>query len=163
MNPRPAPRPSLLALCIACVLALPARAQQEPVSLAQMLLDVARGQLGQPYRRAGSSPSGFDCSGLTRFVHAAVGIELPRTAQQQRQGSLPLARGELQPGDLVFFTTGRHLVVNHVGIYLGEGNFIHAPRVGQPVRLAHLDEPYFERRFAGGGRYWDISGRAPTP
>jgi gamma-D-glutamyl-L-lysine dipeptidyl-peptidase len=146
--------------------ALPGRAQDAPPPPAPAepglaVAEAAQQQLGRPYRMAGDSPVGFDCSGLARFAHALLGIELPRTAREQRVGSLPLSREELQPGDLVFFTTGRRLLVNHVGVYLGEGRFVHAPRHGSPVRVAMLDEPWFKRRFAGGGRYWDPAGRVP--
>jgi cell wall-associated NlpC family hydrolase len=133
-----------------------------PPPAGQVVAEAAQQQLGRPYRMAGDSPGGFDCSGLARFAHALLGIELPRTAREQRVHSLPLDRAELQPGDLVFFTTGRQLLVNHVGVYLGDGRFVHAPRHGSPVRVARLDEPWFKRRFAGGGRYWDPAGRVPS-
>ena len=124
-------------------------------TLGERLAQLARAQLGQPYRYGGNGPSGFDCSGLALYVHGQLGVGLPRTAIEQRQQSLPLDRSELQAGDLVFFTLSRRLLVDHVGIYVGEGRFIHAPRAGSPVRLSSLDDRYYAPRFAGGGRYWE--------
>lgn len=126
-------------------------------TLGERLSQLARAQLGQPYRYGGDGPGGFDCSGLALYVHGQLGVGLPRTAIEQRQQSLPLDRSELQPGDLVFFTLGRRLLVDHVGIYVGEGRFIHAPRAGSPVRLSSLDDRYYAPRFAGGGRYWETA------
>jgi cell wall-associated NlpC family hydrolase len=116
--------------------------------------ELASAQLGQPYRYGGDSPQGFDCSGLALFVHQQLGLELPRTALQQRQESLPLDQADLLPGDLVFFTMGPRLLVDHVGIYVGQARFVHAPRAGSPVRIGNLQDRAFVRRFAGGGRYW---------
>lgn len=111
-------------------------------------------QLGQPYRYGGDGPQGFDCSGLTQYVHQQLGIVLPRTAVQQRQQGMPLDRDELQAGDLVFFTMGPRLLVDHVGIYVGDGRFVHAPRAGSPVRLSRIDDAAYARHFAGGARFW---------
>jgi cell wall-associated NlpC family hydrolase len=118
------------------------------------LAALASAQLGQPYRYGGDSPQGFDCSGLALFVHQQLGLELPRTALQQRQESPPLDQADLLPGDLVFFTMGPRLLVDHVGIYIGQARFVHAPRAGSPVRIGTLQDRSFARRFAGGGRYW---------
>ena len=129
---------------------------REP-SRGERLAQLAQALLGQPYRYGGDGPTGFDCSGLALYVHEQLGLGLPRTAVEQRQQSLPLDRSELLAGDLVFFTLGRRLLVDHVGIYVGEGRFIHAPRAGSPVRLSRLDDRYYAPRFAGGGRYWDAA------
>jgi cell wall-associated NlpC family hydrolase len=72
----------------------------------------------------------------------------------QRQQSGALDRSELAPGDLVFFTMGTPLRVDHVGIYVGDGHFVHAPRAGSPVRLSRIDDASYAARFAGGARYW---------
>lgn len=133
-----------------------ARVAAQP-TLGERLAALAEAQLGQPYRYGGDGPSGFDCSGLVLYLHQQLGVALPRTAVEQRQQSLPLDRSELEAGDLVFFTLGRRLIVDHVGLYVGDGRFIHAPRAGTAVRLSRLDERYFALRFAGGGRYWSAA------
>jgi murein DD-endopeptidase len=120
----------------------------------EVVAALAEAQLGQPYRYGGDGPQGFDCSGLALYVHEKLGIAVPRTALLQRQQSLPLDRSELLAGDLVFFTMGPQLLVDHVGVYVGDGQFVHAPRAGSPVRLSRLDDSVFAPRFAGGGRYW---------
>lgn len=111
--------------------------------------------LDQPYRRGGQSlHTGFDCSGFTRYLYGqALGIALPRSADEQaRFASLrTVARSELQPGDLVFFDTLRRMY-SHVGIYVGDGRFIHAPRTGAQVRVESLSLPYWSRRFTGARR-----------
>jgi cell wall-associated NlpC family hydrolase len=115
---------------------------------------LATAQLGQAYRYGGTGPAGFDCSGLALWVHEQLGLLLPRTALAQRQQSPPLDRSELLPGDLVFFTLGKQLLVDHVGIYVGDGRFVHAPRAGSAVRLSQIDDRGYAAHFAGGGRYW---------
>ena len=126
-----------------------------PDSTGARIAALATAQLGQPYRYGGDGTDGFDCSGLALYVHQQLGIALPRTAREQRAQSGALDRSELQQGDLVFFTMGPRLLVDHVGIYLGDGRFVHAPRAGSPVRVARLDMSPFARQFAGGARYWD--------
>jgi cell wall-associated NlpC family hydrolase len=117
------------------------------------VLDEALNMLGVPYRHGGSTPTGFDCSGLVYYSHLRAGIELPRTAQQQRSHSRVVTGQGLQPGDLVFFRlAGRG--VDHVGIYVGNGQFVHAPSSGKQVSMASLDNPYWQRRLAGAGHYY---------
>ena len=123
-------------------------------NLGVTLASLATAQVGLPYRYGGDTPQGFDCSGLAVYVHEQLGIALPRTALLQRQQSAPLDRSELMAGDLVFFTMGRRTLVDHVGIYVGDGRFVHAPRAGTTVRVSAIDEPNYAPRFAGGGRYW---------
>ena len=107
------------------------------------------------YRRGGNSAdAGFDCSGFTRHVFDSVlGLQLPhRSSDQARQaGLLHVDRDALKPGDLVFFNTLRR-TFSHVGIYIGEGKFIHAPRSGQQVRVEQMDNRYWSRRFDGARR-----------
>jgi len=110
--------------------------------------------LGVPYRRGGTTEAGFDCSGFTRHIfELSVGLVLPRRAAEQAKapGLLPVRRDELKPGDLVFFNTLRH-AFSHVGIYVGEGKFIHAPRSGSEVRVEDMREAYWAKRFNGGRR-----------
>ena len=108
----------------------------------------ALSQLGVPYRLGGADPTGFDCSGLVQWSFAGLGVTVPRTTEEQMAWFRPVSREELAPGDLVFF----RLPQAHVGIYLGAGEFIHAPTSGRSVERARLDSPWFILGFAGGGR-----------
>ena len=110
--------------------------------------------LGVPYRRGGQSEEGFDCSGFTRHVfEKSLGLVLPRRADQQaKDGALAeVKRDELKPGDLVFFNTMRR-AFSHVGIYVGEGKFIHAPRTGGQVRIEDMRAAYWTKRYNGARR-----------
>ena len=111
--------------------------------------------LGVRYRRGGTSAEqGFDCSGFTRYVFEnSVGLVLPRRADQQaKDGALKdIKKDELRPGDLVFFNTMRR-AFSHVGIYVGEGKFIHAPRAGGEVRVEDMRAAYWTKRFNGARR-----------
>jgi cell wall-associated NlpC family hydrolase len=154
--------PALLLLALAgCATAprspspvVPQSVAATTVTRGDRLAAIAAGLLGQPYRYGGDGPAGFDCSGLALYVHQQLSIAVPRTAVLQRQQSGALDRSELQPGDLVFFTMGARLLVDHVGIYVGDGHFVHAPRAGSPVRLSRIDDASYATRFAGGARYW---------
>lgn len=130
-------------------------AGQEEISIEAM------GLVGIPYRWGGNTPrSGFDCSGLVRYVvkHAA-GIELPRTTAEMSSVGEVIPSRDLASGDLVFFnTTGR--AHSHVGIYVGKGQFVHAPSTGGTVRLSNIDLPYWSRRFDGVRRV--AADRAPA-
>jgi cell wall-associated NlpC family hydrolase len=111
--------------------------------------------LGVPYRRGGNSAEeGFDCSGFTRHIfEKSIGLVLPRRADEQASASgvAPVRREELRPGDLVFFNTLKS-TFSHVGIYIGEGKFIHAPRSGSEVRIEDMRVAYWQRRFTGARR-----------
>jgi cell wall-associated NlpC family hydrolase len=110
--------------------------------------------LGAHYRYGGRSPeTGFDCSGLVAHVfERAWGVLLPRSVQEQATVGRPVRKlHDLVPGDLVFYNT-RNARFSHVGIYLGDGQFIHAPRPGQRVRVEKLDSPYWKARFNGARR-----------
>lgn len=112
--------------------------------------------LGVPYRNGGtSSKTGFDCSGLVLSAYEkTMGLKLPRTAAAQAAATQKITRKELQPGDLVFFNTQRR-AFSHVGIYMGEGKFIHAPRTGAQVRIESMNTRYWEKRFNGARRVID--------
>jgi murein DD-endopeptidase len=109
-------------------------------------------QLGKPYIWGGADLTGFDCSGLVRFIYDQVGIPVPRTAAEQFSAAKPIGLELLKPGDLLFFRTQGKQRISHVAIYTGEGRFIHAPRTGQPVEFRELDDDYYRPRLAGAGR-----------
>ncbi len=134
----------------------------EPSALVQQMRDRASelvlqsmNFLGVPYKRGGNSAEqGFDCSGFTRLVFEnSLGLVLPRRADEQARsaGLLSIRRDELRPGDLVFFNTMRR-AFSHVGIYVGEGKFIHAPRTGAEVRVEDMRQRYWAQRFSGARR-----------
>ncbi|WP_119354132.1 C40 family peptidase [Azohydromonas sediminis] len=110
--------------------------------------------LDRPYVRAGNGETGFDCSGFTRHVFdIAAGVQLPRRAHEQAHASglVGVPRDALRPGDLVFFNTLQR-PFSHVGVYIGEHRFIHAPRVGAQVRIEDMRVDYWARRFDGARR-----------
>ena len=109
--------------------------------------------LGAPYHEGGVSPkTGFDCSGLVTYAyHQGVGLTLPHNTLSLSRIGEPVERGLLKPGDLVFYNT-QHREYSHVGIYLGEGRFIHAPSSGGEVRVDNLRASYWTRRYSGARR-----------
>lgn len=114
----------------------------------------AMGLIGTRYRFGGTSPQqGFDCSGFTSYVfRESVGVQLPRTAADQfANAGVAIDRGGLNPGDLVFFKQNRRRV-DHVGIYVGEGRFIHSPSRGGRVRIDALANPHWTRSYTGAKR-----------
>lgn len=120
---------------------------------ASELVIQAMGLLGVPYKRGGiSEEKGFDCSGFVRYMfEKSVGLVLPRRAEDQAKVTEEINRSELKPGDLVFFNTMKR-TFSHVGIYVGEGKFIHAPRPGKSVRVDDMREAYWQKRFNGARR-----------
>ncbi len=127
----------------------------------------AMGFLGVPYKRGGTNAeTGFDCSGFVRAMYEqTVGLVLPRTADQQAASTEKINRSELRPGDLVFFNTLRR-AFSHVGIYVGNGKFIHSPRAGAEVRVEDMGVSYWSKRFDGARRV-SVQGASdatpPTP
>lgn len=98
--------------------------------------EAARAQVGVRYVYGGSSPSGFDCSGLTSWAWKQAGVTLPRTASAQHQATARISKADLQPGDLVFYGSGS---VSHVAIYVGEGKIVQARKAGYPVEVQSID------------------------
>lgn len=116
---------------------------------AKTALEYAYKQLGKPYIYGGAGPTGFDCSGLTMRAWGAAGVSLPHNAAAQYSltASKRVSFENLQPGDLVFFSG-----LGHVGMYVGDGKMIHAPRTGRNVEIVSITEGYYRNRFVGGGR-----------
>ncbi len=117
------------------------------------VVKTARAYLGVPYKFGGLSPrSGFDCSGLTVYVYKRHGVKLPRNSAQQAKAGRPIRKAHLRPGDLVFFNNQGRGRVNHVGIYIGNNKFIHAPGRGKKVSIANLNNQYFRRSYHSARR-----------
>ena len=119
--------------------AAPAAVAAAPVAApnhaAQVAVDTALAQQGDPYAWGGSGPDSFDCSGLTSYAYKAAGVSIPRTSKAQSTAGVPVDRASLQPGDLVFF----YNPVSHVGMYIGNGQMVHASTAGKPVAVVPLD------------------------
>lgn len=117
------------------------------------LISTARRYLGVRYLYGGETSRGFDCSGFVYFLYRTVeGVTLPRTSTAQATAGVPVKKDDLQPGDLVFFRTGRSVRINHSGIYIGDGNFIHASSGGGQVRIDSITTGYYAARFVTGRR-----------
>ncbi len=123
------------------------------VNKAGELVVTAMGFLGVPYKLGGNTfDSGFDCSGFVRAIYQqTAGLLLPRKAEQQAAATAQIDKADLQPGDLVFFNTLKR-TFSHVGIYVGEGKFIHSPRPGSAVRVEDMQKTYWSSRFDGARR-----------
>jgi len=122
----------------------------KPQSVGERAASVALGQVGVPYRYGGSSPSGFDCSGLVHYAYAAAGKNVPRTTTGQWAELASVANRDLRTGDLLFFNIAGKM--SHVGVYLGDGRFVHAPSTGRTVSIESLESDYYRKAFIRAGR-----------
>ena len=111
------------------------------------VVGIALHYLGTPYVWGGSSPAGFDCSGFVAYVYAQVGVSLPHYTGAQWNMGVPVSRDQLEPGDLVFFDG-----LGHVGIYIGGGQFVHAPHTGDVVKISSLSESWYAATYDGARR-----------
>ncbi|AMG35424.1 MULTISPECIES: C40 family peptidase [Achromobacter] len=135
---------------------------QEPTvpTLRERVVQAGLSAIGTPYSWGGDDAAeGFDCSGLVLYVFREIaGLELPRTARQQRtQGDTVSNKKLLKPGDLVFFATRGRGITSHVGIYIGQDKFVHAPRRGAKVRVDEMKNPYWSKRYLGARSYIDTA------
>ena len=122
-----------------------------PNAVASHAADNALAMVGKPYRRSGNTPAGFDCSGLVQYSYFKAGVSLPRETQAQRREGHVVRASELRRGDLVFFDQeGKKS--SHVGIYLGQARFVHAPSTGGRVRTDGLDTAYWRTHFVEARR-----------
>jgi cell wall-associated NlpC family hydrolase len=145
--------PALLLSLGACASAPgPSRSQAHVEdNIASHAADVAASMTGKPYRYGGDTPAGFDCSGLVRYSYARTGVELPRETSSLRLRASRISISGLRRGDLLFFDQeGKKF--SHVGIYLGDGRFVHAPSTGGRVRTDRLDADYWQRHLVEARR-----------
>ena len=126
--------------------------QDKVTRVTHLVTKKAKQMLRVPYHWGGTSPQGFDCSGLVQYAYKKAGINLPRTAAEQYKATRRIKQKHTVRGDLVFFHTRRSRKrVNHVGIYLGDGHFIHAPGRGKRVKISRLSK-YWKKKMVGIGR-----------
>ena len=126
-----------------------------PATVEAKVVALAEAQIGTPYVWGGAAPGGFDCSGLVQWTYAQVGVNLPRTAQQQYDTAAPIATTQIQPGDLLFYAQtypDPSSTITHVGIYIGNGQMINAPTDGDVVRVMPAFDGFWGAHFAGAGR-----------
>lgn len=122
--------------------------------LRNSIVTTARSFLGIPYKWGGTSKKdGLDCSGLTMAVYQLNGLDLPRTSRDQFKAGIPVHQKHLKKGDLIFFATSGGKRVSHVGIYIGNNSFVHAPSKGKKIRTASLNSKYFKKRYVGSRSY----------
>jgi len=117
------------------------------------IVRTAKRYLGVKYKNGGTSPRGFDCSGYVMYVYEKNGILLPRSVKSQYNAGNKIGPRQRKPGDLVFFKTSKRKRYSHVGIYVGDNRFIHAPRTGKRISFAELDNPYWRKRYIGAATF----------
>ena len=119
----------------------------------QRLVELAKSKLGCKYVWGATGANTFDCSGLTYWCHKQIGISIPRTSLAQSKSGKAVSKSNLQPGDLIFWKT-TSAPVGHVGMYVGNGQFIHAPNKSKPVKYDSLSSSYYSSRYVCARRYW---------
>ena len=122
------------------------------ISAGEVIVETAKKYLGVPYVYGGSSPSGFDCSGFVNYVYKECGYSINRTAASIYQNGVAVDRSNLQPGDVICFTNSSSSDIGHVGIYIGDGQFIHASSSGSDVRIDSLSTSYYTNHYYGARR-----------
>jgi cell wall-associated NlpC family hydrolase len=130
---------------------IPAVEPSAKVSLGDAIAEIAMGMVGTPYRYGGTDPrQGFDCSGLVFYTYGQAGQRVPRTSQELFRAARKISLRDAGAGDVMFFQDQEKL--SHVGIYVGDGLFVHAPATGQEVTVASIDAPYYQRHLIAVGR-----------
>ena len=119
---------------------------------AQAIINTAKAQLGKPYVWGAEGPNSFDCSGLVYYVYGQHGIKMPRTSREQANVGTTVSQSQLQPGDLIFSSTDGSGGVNHVGIYIGNGQMIHAPQAGDVVKTTNINSSYWQYTYVKSKR-----------
>jgi len=129
-----------------------AAGSQSPASsrAGQEVVATATSMIGVPYRYGGSTPKGFDCSGLVQYSYHSAGLAVPRTSAEQYKAARRVDLADAKPGDLLFFRYDRK--ISHVAIYLGDLQFVHAPSSGKTVSVASLKTPHYREHFVQAGR-----------
>jgi len=124
-----------------------ARTQVDERRPVERAVQTAASMVGKPYKYGGSNPAGFDCSGLVQFSFRQAGVSVPRSTEEQRRAARKVRASDLQPGDLLFFDQEgkKH---SHVGIYVGRGEFVHAPSSGKRVRRDPVGSPYWQKHLS---------------
>ncbi len=156
-------KPALLMLCSVLGSATAMEVGRSDSAVRSDIVVRALTLIDTPYRYGGSTPAtGFDCSGLVRYIYGSVAAkQLPRRSEDIGRIGAPISRGQLEPGDLVFFNTLRR-EFSHVAIYIGDGRFLHAPASGGKVRIEALDDRYWQARFNGARRVIDAPDAMPV-
>jgi cell wall-associated NlpC family hydrolase len=150
-TPRPFPTPTARSAAPASPSPTPSATSPKGSAIAYSVTGTALGLRGTPYRNGGADPHGFDCSGFVQYVFAQHGVVVPRRVSEQFQAGRDVAPAQVQPGDLVFFTTVAP-GASHVGIALGGDEFVHAPSSTGEVRVERMSAAYWATRFVGARR-----------
>jgi len=129
------------------------KASRGAISKGNQVVNYAYKFLGKPYVYGANGPNAFDCSGLTQYVYNKFGVDISRTTYTQVEEGTKVKKNDLRAGDLVFFNTEGS--ISHVGIYIGDGEFIHAPRTGKPVMVSSLLDGYYSTRYATARRIFN--------
>jgi cell wall-associated NlpC family hydrolase len=141
----------LAALALGLLAGCASAPRQREATLGERVAASALAQVGRPYRYGGSTPQGFDCSGLVRYAYLAAGLNVPRTTEDLYRAARRVKLDKLAPGDLLFFRIDSR-AVSHVAIYAGDGRFVHAPQSGRAVETRELQDAYYRKRLVAAGR-----------